>query len=326
LMYKAAQGRIPGVTKAEGQRRVAMKAAQVMGMWVLYAMMMSGDDEFEAQSENDRANNFLIPVPGSKSMMKFAIPPEYLPFKVAADAFARTLMENPNQDEAAFYRQMGKAITAQSFNWGADMLPSVVKPVAEHMTNLSFFSMNPLVGPSLAQRDPAMQYTDKTSEFAKTLGKTTGYSPVLIDNYLKGYFGSMASISLDVTNAMFSDTPVDKMPLLGQFQTSEYANGYKEAYYDLRDEYTKAAATAKAMETGDADDYLNYVMDHQNALALKSYVSSMDTGLKQVRDQKRLVNSSDLSVDEKKEFLTQLADTERQLLKDVHGVASLTGN
>ena len=81
------------------------------------------------------------------------------------------------------------------------LLPTPVTPIIEHAANYNFFQGKPLVSSYLEQFLPLYQYDNKTSELTKGIsrivgqvpyvGSTTLASPVVLDNYLRKWTGTM---------------------------------------------------------------------------------------------------------------------------------------
>jgi hypothetical protein len=91
------------------------------------------------------------------------------------------------------------------------LVPDAITPVAEHATGQNFFTGRPIVPQYLEKEVPAMQYTDYTSESAKSLGKIlggipvaqeqSGSSPMVIENYVRGWTGTLGMYALQLSDA-----------------------------------------------------------------------------------------------------------------------------
>lgn len=79
--------------------------------------------------------------------------------------------------------------------WG-EVLPTGLRPVAEAITNRSFFRDRPIVAPGDEKVAPKFQSSQYTSETAKALGKLTGGSPPVIENTVAGMFGGLGRLAL----------------------------------------------------------------------------------------------------------------------------------
>ena len=71
------------------------------------------------------------------------------------------------------------------------VLPTIILPLLEWQTNYSFFKGGPLVAQRLQRLPDGLQYSTGTSELSKFVGKHTYWSPIKVDNLVRGYTGTM---------------------------------------------------------------------------------------------------------------------------------------
>lgn len=92
-----------------------------------------------------------------------------------------------NEDPAAM-ENFGRTFVA---NAAPNFLPTLFLPIFEWQANYSFFRDQPLTGKRLERLPDELQYNPGTSEVAKAIGSVTKWSPVKIDNTIRGYTGTM---------------------------------------------------------------------------------------------------------------------------------------
>ena len=71
------------------------------------------------------------------------------------------------------------------------ILPTIILPLIEWVTNYSFFKGRDLVPQRLQRMPDELQYSSGTSEASKFIGRTMLVSPVKVDNLIRGYTGTM---------------------------------------------------------------------------------------------------------------------------------------
>jgi hypothetical protein len=71
----------------------------------------------------------------------------------------------------------------------------------------SFFGGRQIVPDTLKGLIPAEQYTDRTSNMAKQIGKLIGVSPMKVDHAIGGYFGLWGRDAMSLSNALEEDRP-----------------------------------------------------------------------------------------------------------------------
>lgn len=92
-----------------------------------------------------------------------------------------------NEDPAAM-ENFGRTFVA---NAAPNFLPTLFLPIIEWQANYSSFRDQPLTGKRLERLPDELQYNPGTSEVAKAIGSVTKWSPVKIDNTIRGYTGTM---------------------------------------------------------------------------------------------------------------------------------------
>lgn len=97
-----------------------------------------------------------------------------------------------------------------------NVMPDVVAPIAEQMTNKSFFTGSSLVPFQIEGVLPEDQYVEYTSETGRLIGQMIGYvpfigdlgpssaklsSPIVVDNYIRQWTGTTGQYLLQLTDA-----------------------------------------------------------------------------------------------------------------------------
>lgn len=108
-----------------------------------------------------------------------------------------------------------------------NILPTGVRPLLENYFNYNIFRGRPVVSDKELKKLSEDQHNAYTSEVAKSIGKISGYSPMKIDNILKGTTGSLGQMVLDT---------IDKFAY-------DKSNPEREAYESIRFFYTPGGRT-----------------------------------------------------------------------------------
>jgi hypothetical protein len=207
-LIDALKGNVPGLSKAKARQLLLGKVIKFGLVTAAYAMMRSGDDDYENATEENRNRNFLFDVGGVP--LRIPVAPEYMILKSTIEQSTRLTMDN----EFATNRKLGHAVFSGLGNLlmsPTDVMPSVIRPFLENLTNYSFFQDRPLVGIDQKRKLTNEQYVKgQTSEISKwlsdfgqeVLGDELNISPIKIDNVLRGLFGTMGQDFLFVTNVI----------------------------------------------------------------------------------------------------------------------------
>lgn len=223
-----------------------------LGLWAIN----HDDDWYKELDENTKYTNWAIPLPGGTHLL-IPKPQEVgILFGSGIEAVLNQMTGTDPHGMKEWARQYAEAMTPSLY-------PAVVRPLIEWMTNYSFWTGRNLVPASLQKAPSEMQFTSYTSELAKSLGdtwlaKNIKLSPIAIDNWISGWFGSAGRFVANMLNNPISyvrgnSRPSEpskywyEMPVIGSFirqngQNSEYINRMYEIQKDMNDEYERSDA------------------------------------------------------------------------------------
>lgn len=223
-----------------------------LGLWAIN----HDDDWYKELDENTKYTNWAIPLPGGTHLL-IPKPQEVgILFGSGIEAVLNQMTGTDPHGMKEWARQYAEAMTPSLY-------PAVVRPLIEWMTNYSFWTGRNLVPASLQKAPSEMQLTSYTSELAKSLGdtwlaKSIKLSPIAIDNWISGWFGSAGRFIANMLNNPISyvrgnSRPPEpakywyEMPVIGSFvrqngQNSEYINRMYEIQKDMNDDYERSDA------------------------------------------------------------------------------------
>lgn len=223
-----------------------------LGLWAIN----HDDDWYKELDENTKYTNWAIPLPGGTHLL-IPKPQEVgILFGSGIEAVLNQMTGADPHGMKEWARQYAEATTPSLY-------PAVVRPLIEWMTNYSFWTGRNLVPASLQKAPSEMQFTSYTSELAKSLGdtwiaKSIKLSPIAIDNWISGWFGSAGRFIANMLNNPISyvhgnSRPPEpakywyEFPVIGSFirqngQNSEYINRMYEIQKDMNDDYERSEA------------------------------------------------------------------------------------
>jgi hypothetical protein len=277
---------------------------------------MSGDDDYEDQSEAQQDNNFFI------GGLRMPVPQELRPFKVSVERGTRAWVLNaPKADiedadvAAAVLRKSWELIA------GFTPVPSIVRPLAENYTNFDLFSGLPVVSAGQQRKEPYLQYTEKTSELAKAVGAQLNYSPIKIDKLLKGYFGYLGQTIGQVSNYFSDDRAAptaNDIIFVGSMLENQRATGNRSDFYELYEKVLTAKASANALlQEGDVEGYREYVAKNKGFMAVDKPVNNLHNQITKLREYKKMIMNSNRTPEEKREAIDRLNESENNMLDNV---------
>ena len=289
-----------------------------MAISTLYALSRAGDDDYDRADPRLKNANFLlgnglrIPVADDLGVIFKTIPETLL------DYFRRKgTSEERDAVEAtvSVLRAMGEVYVGRTVP-----IPTAVRPIIEAVTNHSMFTGRELEGIYQKKKDPWDRTTGATSELAAMVGKQFNVSPIMVDNFLQSYFGSVAGMFTMATDQLINpdrlDRPINKWWFLSSFMYDPTAGGvYKAEAYDASEQYMSRLNTMRSMVSSGADEaeieaYLN---KYEEEIDLGRALEAQFARNSQIRKEIKWLSSSSAADEYSKEERDQLI---RELRKE----------
>jgi hypothetical protein len=328
VLYRAASG-IDSSSAAErsaARKLFYSRMAIMTGMGFLYAAMMSGDDDYEGTTEEVRDNNwilgngFKLPVPKEIGFLFKSIPERIMEY---------LNRYGTDEEQAAGEAFKGILKGAAGAYLGPTAVPSTIKPFFEHLTNYSFFLQRELVPSSMKERPAAYQYTSDTSELAKFVSKNSpvDIAPIVIDNYLRGFFGMAASTTLMMTDAVLNptrpDRPIYQLPFASIVRYDTIGGREKSEFYDLREKVVKARNAYNNLLTKDPAEAEAFAEKNYALIDAAPEVNRLLTELSNLRKERVLYEQAtaevvgEMSGTERRQLIDEIRKEEKSVLSDI---------
>jgi Large polyvalent protein associated domain 38 len=338
--YLAAQNvalkTISGVGVSPGKREEAIKTlvgttASVMTLSLLYAMMNGDDDDYLKKPAIVRDRLLMIPGTGGLSIPLradlFSVP------KIVTEHMYLLMTDKGYEDGRKFRDSMSAVLKASIFS--PTVVPQAFKPLVEIGINYDFYSGRPLIGHFEKMKETERQFTDTTSELAKSLGSTGIMSPIAIDHILRGMFGSAGGLAIYMTNPLLhSDPNIDRptmslkdamaaLPGTSGFVSRDYESGLKNDFYVLRDEIAKVANTMSDLKQKNPEKIEDY-LSSEEIMARYGMSKSVGKITKQLGDIRKNISQitnaprSVMTADEKEVRIKELRALETDMLKAIN--------
>lgn len=223
--------------------------------WLAY----HDDDEWRQLADWERDFFWHIKVPGGTWVR---IPKPFELGAIYGSGVQRTLDQLSGQDPEG----MKKGAKAIASSLTPPLSNPLVTPFVEGATNHSFFSGRSIDSKSMENLPPWMRFNNNTTEIAKLAGKLIDISPMKIDNWIRGQFGTAGmdtARSLDgVLTSGKAPAPerhwYENTPVVSAFVSREPVGSRSEAvntFYDNLEKTTQEAAGGRTLrDAGNTDD------------------------------------------------------------------------
>lgn len=212
----------PGQTMLYGS---ALLAAQA-GFYILNRQadrFLDDKDKYTSLPQWEREQMFITP-PLAGTRIKLARP--YVIGPMLGVPMERMLEMSYEKDPHAWDDWFSATFT----DLAPSNMPAALRPIYEQTTNHNFFTGHPLVSDSLKNMTADEQYQENTSQLAKDISAKLGahrgldiaeVSPIVLDNYVQEWGGSVGSFILHRL-----DAPLGKRPIESDWRDMPFVRGF----------------------------------------------------------------------------------------------------
>lgn len=325
VLWQAYKGNMPFNEKLRVKQKLFQRLTMMAGFTMLYAALMQDDEAYKNANDEEKYNNWFVYLPFLDEPVKVPIPFE---LGLIGKAVPEALMNTIWGDEKA--RDTGTALAKMVWNSVPISGPQGIKPALEVALNHSFYSWREIESDRLSRFEPGERYNDRTSEIAKSIGKSLNISPIKIEYLIRGYTGSVPLAVASLANPVLSSGEAgvkpagrpSELPLVGTFfQPTDAAGLVNKAYKDV-EEINQVKETWKKMEEEgrykEADAYLDANAD---TIALASLAGRFRQRMGELTKQERQVRADPtLSAEEKRKELDAIRQDKIDLAKELSSV------
>ena len=329
VLYRAGirpyiQGKDASDYEKQIAKTFAIRGLAMMAVSSLYWAMTHDDDEYLAQEQETRDNNWLLPSLGMRVPIPFEVG---VLFKVIPERLLELSLGNDTGKD--FSEAMVRNIKSSLF---MDLMPQTIKPIYEVTTNYNFYTRRPIVGQGAEGLASEYEVGPGTSSFAEGLGKTLGVSPLKLDHLIKAYTGTIGMYGVDLIDGIIdanSNVPkatkrFEQMPFIKRFALDAEARGKVTAYYDLKNSVDEVVRTVNHLEkAGNYEEMGEYMKDNMRILAAKDYISALDKEMKSFREMSNMIRSSKMSGDEKRDALLAVTQARNKLTGNIQEIKKM---
>lgn len=287
--------------KANGLKGWAQLAAKVavagLPAMLLNNLLWDDDEEYEELSDYVKQNYYVVAKYGDG---KFVRIPKGRTLAVIQNAFEQMSNALTGNDEVDLKSFVELVISNLAPNNPLDN--NIVAPIMQAYNNETWYG-EALVPQRLQDLPKAEQYDESTDEISKWLGEKLNVSPYKLNYLLNQYSGGVGDVVLPflTPEAERGDSSM-LAPFADKFTTDSVMNNQNVSdFYDTMDTLT---ANAKSVHATD-EDVLKY-----------KYFNTVNADLSELYQQKREIQSSNLSDADKYSQMRQIQEQINALTKD----------
>lgn len=339
VAYKVLTGRgVSPTARKEARNILAANTVKIMALAMMYAAVMSDDDDYKKLDPTIRDRHWIIPGTGLMLPTRtdlFSMP------KIIAEHTYNLMTDQGFEDGTKAKRAMKDAIV--NAITGPTPVPQAFKPLVEVVLNRNFYTGRPIVGRGIENLQTSEQFTASTSEFAKAIGSTGIIAPVNVDHLIRGYLGTTGGLTLmamdtAINSASGVPTPSRSMqdvlastPGLSTFVTKEFGGAAKTDFYELKGMVDEVSATINRLQkTGRAEEAKELLAEEgtKELLKVKNQVNQIQSQLSKLRERENLIRAlpeTRMTADQKETEIRKIRETEQRMLANVSKLRKIAG-
>jgi hypothetical protein len=320
VLYRTGFGKSATANREAQQKAFITRSMTIFALSVMYWMLASDTEEYKTATQEERDNNWIfggakIPIPFELGVM-FKVFPE----RILEHFFGTDTGEDLKK---SVFRNLTSTLVMNP-------IPHAFVPIVEHIADYSFFTGQEVVGKGMEGLATRYQAQPGTSLLAKTVGKETGASPVVLDNYIRGYTGTIGTYIVMAIDAIMhgegddikASKRLEQMPVFRRFMSNKLGSGTVNAYYDLKKEVETSTRTINYLERqGRMEDMAEYLKGRGGKLqTIKPYIQELEKDMDGLRDFRRDVRIAKIPADRLAEIEDAIRVSEINLTRNIQTI------
>lgn len=332
VLYKASTGKMPFNDQLRIREKMLRRGAFMAVASLAYAAIMQDDEAYKNANPDQKYGNWFVRVPGLDEPIKVPVPFEigYI-FKALPEAILNSMVNEHGGEEAV---KAFKQILLQTIPGGSSYgIPQILKPAIEAGLGKSFYTGRDILSAREKELLPEEQFRANTSELAKVIGNTLGISPIVFEQLVSGYTGTMGlafmqALSVGIPTGETPERAVKRLseyPILGgAFQPND-AGGITNSVYERMNESLKVKQSFdKMVAEGRMSDAKALLQRRGNEYMQAELANSFKNDMNQLTQAERAIAASKMPPEEKRAQLDKIRKIKTAVAQTVRDVSDKT--
>ena len=282
LILKTLSGKgITYQTRAQGLATLGIVSAKIATFsFLLAALSDMADEEDEYAKRSRAAKNRIFNIPGTDGMGLAVREDVYtLPHILAQYAYRNMFREIKDRgvDMKSFKGSL-KNVALNSLVPPSEGVPQLFKPTIEGALGVNIHTGQDIIPEHMKALEPELQFNATTAEYAKAIGAATGTSPLMLEHFIKGYFGTTAQLFDMLFGGLIADARdiprparstkevLAKLPSVGASFSKEENMAVAEDLYEAKKEFDRAVKTYKKLNASDSKAAEEYRKENKDLM------------------------------------------------------------
>ena len=299
---------------------------------LLYAALMDDDEAYKNATPDQKYGNWFVRIPGVDQPIRVPVPFEigYI-FKALPEALYNSMTDkHGNEDAVKAFKQILLQTVPGGSSYG---IPQIMKPAIEAGLGKSFYTGRDILSAREKELLPEDQFRANTAEISKVVGKAMGVSPIVMENLVRGYTGTMGlaflhALSLGAPKSESPEAAVKRLsdyPIVGgSFQPND-AGGITNAVYERFNEDLKVRNSYKKMvEEGRSAEAKELLQRRGNEIMEAEIADVFKQNMNKLTQAERAIAASSLTPEQKRKQLDELRKLKTAISQTMRETADKT--
>ena len=332
VLYKASMGKMPFNDQLRIREKMLRRGAFMAVASLAYAAIMQDDEAYKNANPDQKYGNWFVRVPGLDEPIKVPVPFEigYI-FKALPEAILNSMVNEHGGEEAV---KAFKQILLQTIPGGSSYgIPQILKPAIEAGLGKSFYTGRDILSAREKELLPEEQFRANTSELAKVIGNALGISPIVFEQLVSGYTGTMGlafmqALSVGIPTGETPERAVKRLseyPILGgAFQPND-AGGITNSVYERMNESLKVKQSFdKMVAEGRMSDAKALLQRRGNEYMQAELANNFKNDMNQLTQAERAIAASKMPPEEKRAQLDKIRKIKTAVAQTVRDISDKT--
>lgn len=332
VLYKSMSGQMPFSDKLKIRQKLLIRGGMMAGASLLYAALMDDDEAYQNATPDQKYANWFVRVPGVDQPIRVPIPFEigYI-FKALPEALYNSMTDNHGSEDAV---KAFKQILLQTIPGGSSYgIPQIMKPAIEAGLGKSFYTGRDILSAREKELLPEDQFRANTAEISKVVGKSLGISPIIMENLVRGYTGTMGlaflhALSLGAPKSESPEVAVKRLsdyPIIGgAFQPND-AGGITNAVYERFNEDIKVRNSYQQMQKEGRTAEANALLQRRGNELLEAELGDVfKENMNKLTQAERAIAASTMTPEQKRAQLDNLRKIKTAISVKMREIADKT--
>ena len=332
VLYKASMGKMPFNDQLRIREKMLRRGAFMAVASLAYAAIMQDDEAYKNANPDQKYGNWFVRVPGLDEPIKVPVPFEigYI-FKALPEAILNSMVNENGGEEAV---KAFKQILLQTIPGGSSYgIPQIMKPAIEAGLGKSFYTGRDILSAREKELLPEEQFRANTTELAKGIGNALGISPIVFEQLVSGYTGTMGlafmhALSVGIPTGETPERAVKRLseyPILGgAFQPND-AGGIVNSVYERMNESLKVKQSFdKMVAEGRMSDAKALLQRRGNEYMQAELANNFKNDMNQLTQAERAIAASKMPPEEKRAQLDKIRKIKTAVAQTVRDISDKT--